>query len=1073
MDMNYYMEHGHHLDDLIDGMYSEAFPSYPTSIPPMPTCDYDNVSAGNHDPSPPWNNLDLGYPCSNGERLAGRASSNTSNESDSRSCDSLSQRSSPPSTVNGFGTDQHPHHDNEPWSGPQRGAVPSSILPEKTPEAYVCKEGCIKSSFGRIYDLQRHIDEHHRCDLTSCEGMRFSSSKEKKNHEKTHNKGGLGFRCGDCELLGNSPKSLTRLEKLKSHFRDVHGVRDVQELKCDTSPCLWEGRGGIFFATGQSRQEHVRRGHVEDLPAMDTNEKSNGQDHATTICNAISKRPLGQTTVSEPKRWKTSTNVADILESPHVNTTESSIGVAHTPANSSFRLPEISQLTRSDSNLTNHNFDIHAKTNIGARSPITVTLQLSVIELHMLTKQNGLFPHQTPGLGRPCSYQCTGLQSVLTRLTSLHISSTFDCRHASVKLHGSCTEFEMQTGKKWLTDLIEKSKIKSPTTPEEDTLPCSKISKNAQQQQSYHAQQPMLALNPNDDAEVLRVWHEQLLPQFPQIVEESKVKGSYTVALVHHVGPEGKHPVVRFRSSQNQVRTSRKMIRERVKKICEPFSYYFNVHFSQGTIVRLVGGGFPLDDPSSDQKFPHQRRPWKQAGMGASIGLDQCPNTATLGGYILVDGRRYMLSVDHFISQCPCDELHDQLRSPSISDIYDVREQLSKKKEDLDLQYMLLLPDEIPLEEVDMLLSSSELSEEVEQYLRIERELEERDYDFAFGDVHYRCGTGEHPLRKPIDPRYEGELRSMDWSLADVKKTRQGENIHRYRRTSEPGLKDLKGEVLRPKGSGKPCQMAKPVVGGEKAYYIGTASGLREGTINAARTLVNNENGSSYEWSMMTPNCETLPIAAFAGDSGAWILNEENEVLGLLYGWNDGQIMFTPILDVFADIKRSLPCDTVELPSISSDTGNQHGGTTLLCRVSCPQTPKKDLLAIPAFPLDPIKTDLEILSPVGLEDIPERKRSSSTISTGVRSISSVPSLVSVLSASSMLDELCLETPAREGHAMTSLTTAKRSLSSRSLSKELDWQVIHQDDAIFETEEDDEPAWEADLQLRVKPRIRTI
>ena len=44
------------------------------------------------------------------------------------------------------------------------------------------------------------------------------------------------------------------------------------------------------------------------------------------------------------------------------------------------------------------------------------------------------------------------------------------------------------------------------------------------------------------------------------------------------------------------------------------------------------------------------------------------------------------------------------------------------------------------------------------------------------------------------------------------------------------------------------------------------------------------------------------------GDSGSWILEKNsNSLLGMLWGWSDGCLLFTPIHDIFADIRESVP----------------------------------------------------------------------------------------------------------------------------------------------------------------------
>jgi len=52
----------------------------------------------------------------------------------------------------------------------------------------------------------------------------------------------------------------------------------------------------------------------------------------------------------------------------------------------------------------------------------------------------------------------------------------------------------------------------------------------------------------------------------------------------------------------------------------------------------------------------------------------------------------------------------------------------------------------------------------------------------------------------------------------------------------------------------------------------------------------------------------------FEGDSGAWVIRDDNKLVGLLWAWDNHQLLFTPIQDVFADIKRRLNAKKIHLP---------------------------------------------------------------------------------------------------------------------------------------------------------------
>lgn len=137
------------------------------------------------------------------------------------------------------------------------------------PEIFSCTEGCSKT-FGRPYDVRRHIEEQHRCPHPDCKELRLATVREKKEHKKGHSD--MGFRCGICALSG-LPKSLSRKEKLRKHLVDTHNISDdldFLDFQCFQPPCfLGEGCGGIYFTSYYELNKHIEHKHVSK-PSHDT-----------------------------------------------------------------------------------------------------------------------------------------------------------------------------------------------------------------------------------------------------------------------------------------------------------------------------------------------------------------------------------------------------------------------------------------------------------------------------------------------------------------------------------------------------------------------------------------------------------------------------------------------------------------------------------------------------------------------------------------------------------------------------------------------------------------------------------
>jgi hypothetical protein len=142
-----------------------------------------------------------------------------------------------------------------------------------------------------------------------------------------------------------------------------------------------------------------------------------------------------------------------------------------------------------------------------------------------------------------------------------------------------------------LGELIDSVKAKTPTNSQTEKPYSPRLKQAAYQRTCARPQPEIHALDVKENADVLAVWNQYLLPSFPLLVQKALVQGSYSASLVRQEVFDGLHPVIRFRSSGNQSEDSRRIIREGVKKIClENRSPRLPVQFTEGTLVRLMGG---------------------------------------------------------------------------------------------------------------------------------------------------------------------------------------------------------------------------------------------------------------------------------------------------------------------------------------------------------------------------------------------------------------------------------------------------------------------------------------------------
>ncbi|KAL9116363.1 MAG: hypothetical protein Q9187_007113 [Circinaria calcarea] len=454
------------------------------------------------------------------------------------------------------------------------------------------------------------------------------------------------------------------------------------------------------------------------------------------------------------------------------------------------------------------------------------------------------------------------------------------------------------------------------------------------------------ALRINEDSFAVTTWMQHVLPSLPRILDP-RIGKNYTASLVRTgLSEESASPNIRVQSPYTQSDGIRTEIREAVAAVCHGNGrVYIPLRFSTGRMTLLVGASMQCealadigqDDEDNEEDFPYFTRFWKNPGMGASIGM-RCTRSvsATLGGHVVVDGQLFMLTVQHLIEESrqhvnnhtgSTDDLF-VLTSPSLSDVDNMRADLEQsepnKKADIGMECKKQFGDQdITLEDVQAAEAAPSnlkaLDDDYEHINTIREELSKNDLDFDLGSVAF-CSKSEP--RETCRPRrlWPKELarrrvfHRMDWALCRVDIARQGENRHRYHFEDDPTLVNYWSDGANLLGDGEVCQETCELEPNVRVHYVGRRSGRQRGQVNAVPMLLSHDGNHTYEWHIIDerelPDKDTV-----AGDSGAWIIREtDNKLVGLLYGWNDGQLLFTPINDIFADIRANVPATEVTLP---------------------------------------------------------------------------------------------------------------------------------------------------------------
>lgn len=451
----------------------------------------------------------------------------------------------------------------------------------------------------------------------------------------------------------------------------------------------------------------------------------------------------------------------------------------------------------------------------------------------------------------------------------------------------------------------------------------------------------VFAIRPKENEHLVKVWMNSILPALPDILSRG-LGGTYAASLVRRGSSDiTAIPCIQIESPFIPGRENKASIKEALDKICHANGQLSGIQvlFTKGRLQKLFGG--PDSDTGgedSDQQRLHfnRNRPCTNPGMGASLGL-MCSKevTATLGGYILVNGIKYLLTSDHFVERSRDGSINngvalenrDILVSPSLADVAQMLEfleqtardfkarkksQWQKRLGDRDIQPSKLDPVLSPKIEADT-IKLNEITELLDQ-------VKKPDEDFTLGNVFRRSTEPRKALdAQVLGSNYANLTRNMDWAICEVN-DRAGENRHKYKSNDDAKEDEYIHENKRTNVPGEICYQTCDIHPAAQVYYVGQKSGHREGTVNGVPTLISLNTVESTEWSILGSQ-QPIEPQDVEGDSGAWLIRKyDNKLMGQVIAFCNDQIIFTPIMDIFADIQERFEA-VVSLPSIQRTSG--------------------------------------------------------------------------------------------------------------------------------------------------------
>ena len=477
---------------------------------------------------------------------------------------------------------------------------------------------------------------------------------------------------------------------------------------------------------------------------------------------------------------------------------------------------------------------------------------------------------------------------------------------------------------------------------------------------------------PKDHRRLVQLWLKSVLPALPRILSE-RLGGNYAASLVRRGQSNiGAVPYIQIESPCLPGLAARKLIKESVSEICQKNNHEpISMHFTEGSVKKL-NGGEGEDDDDGGERAKVQRlefnysRPYSKPGMGASVGL-LCSEklSATLGGYVLIGGKKYMLTSEHFVSKSrelavgDCDSSdYDKLTSPSRHDLKKIENNLKQTKRDLDGNIDKLMRRTYGNREIpeDAFNDPTNLAPALRDAIKIGDDVRALLDQVTKPPPEYVVGTVE---KLSLEPRTEIISRSlskdvglpndqlmvkhqMDWALFDTDSqvSQTGENQHKYRSNQDALDDHYIEERDYANKPGDVCHETCGTESGINVYYVGQRSKYRCGKVNLA-SLTSQNSSEALAWGIIDSDNHAIPYSDVAGDSGAWVIRkDDNKLMGQVHSYSYGlsQVLFTPIDVIFADIEEACGRD-VFLPTCPFNPGRFSSAPLVRPLCSEPRTP--------------------------------------------------------------------------------------------------------------------------------------
>lgn len=492
------------------------------------------------------------------------------------------------------------------------------------------------------------------------------------------------------------------------------------------------------------------------------------------------------------------------------------------------------------------------------------------------------------------------------------------------------------------------------------------LDNDSTQRNRYYGTARVFPLKPKEDRRLVRIWLKSILPALRDFLTP-RLGERYSASLVRRGESDlTAEPYIQIESPCVPGRKAQTVIKDWVSEICEKAGHEpISMRFIEGSVKKLSGMEEGDNDDGGESTYFQRldlnyNRPYSKPGMGASVGL-LCSDkvSATLGGYVLIDGEKYILTSEHFVTHSrelidPDDDC-DTVTSPSRKDLKEIENNLKQDKRDIDSEINSLArrtygdreipetdfsnPNTLSPELRDALSKNEDVRSLLDQVTRPRR-------SYAVGTVkklslEVKNASISRSLAKDLGMGDDNIMvdHQMDWALIKTNShtARNGHNRSKYRSNQDAIDDGL--YVDENDHTNQPGDVVYETCGAEvgyTVYYVGQKSKHRSGRVNLPT-----QNGSSgtLAWGILGLDGGEILEEDVEGDSGAWVIRKEgNKLMGQVHSYSQGQVLFTPIDVIFADLEQICNSE-VSLPPCPPSLGQIP--STIVARPLCSgrQTP--------------------------------------------------------------------------------------------------------------------------------------